>query len=342
MELKELKILVVEDEKWIRNNLIMKIHDYGLDANNIKGTSNSSESIKYIESFDPDIILLDLNIPRVLHGLPDISHAFDVMEKVQLYNNKHKDKIKIIVISGTIFDHAVQKIIALSDKVIFKYIDKSGIAENSSMFNSDLKKTIIDVIADRDEEICLDYEIIRDGHLKELEKVDRALWEQIDREIFSEFKKIFSNDSNENVRATNIILKVGKLVEDIISLISKGSLSYNQKELLGRQTTVRKQLNVLSGRRHIKDKGFIEIGQQIISRESVEYSMLAYTLRSEGIHGGKDSDPKNEKLFSKSKPKIEDAAISMNLIVPLIRDYIAFKKEPEISKDRSNFSPGKR
>ena len=62
------KLLIIEDEKLIRDNLkeIIDFNEFNLSL--IAEARNGLEAIKMIEELDPDLVLLDLNLP-ILDGL---------------------------------------------------------------------------------------------------------------------------------------------------------------------------------------------------------------------------------------------------------------------------------
>jgi len=324
MNLKDVKILVVEDEKGIRENLVNNVNKMGVKET--RKSSYSNEAINIIEDFKPNIILLDLNIPEFIDGTPDISNAFKIMEKVQLLNNTQLSKIKIIVISGTIFDNAIQKIITLTDKIILKYVDKSLLAESPDNFKKELKQSIINASDEKDNICHIDYKYIREGVLKELKAVDKELWNYINDKIIIALDDFYVGKTNEFESSKNIIGNCGEIIETIIARFYKTPLTDIQRIKLKKESKTFKKLIILSGRSLIHGNNYDKSGEPFITRASAKYASLAFEMRNEAVHGKEISNGRNNKLFEYSQPTIEDAILAIDLIVPLIKDYVKYLK----------------
>jgi len=97
--------------------------------------------------------------------------------------------------------------------------------------------------------------------------------------------------------------------------------------------TIVNKLTKLSGRKFLRFENGKAIYKNIsslkpiIRRISQEYTHMAYKLRNQASHPPED-DPNFNNLFAGYNAKFtkEDAAISINLIVPLIQDYINYMK----------------
>jgi hypothetical protein len=93
-------------------------------------------------------------------------------------------------------------------------------------------------------------------------------------------------------------------------------------------TSVRNKLTALSGRVYTEYNSYEETGDKIISRKAAEYALKAYQYRNEAVHSQKKDD-KNNKIFADSSFSKEDASISVQLIFPLIKDYITYVKSKQ-------------
>ncbi len=81
------KVLVIEDERIIREGLILAIPWLKLECEVVAQASDGEEGIKCIESFKPDLVICDINMP-IINGLEMIKKTI------------HKYNYKAIIISG--------------------------------------------------------------------------------------------------------------------------------------------------------------------------------------------------------------------------------------------------
>lgn len=82
------KVIIVDDEKWIRKGIISKLKKVNLDIDTIEEASNGTECIEKVKLIKPDIIICDIRMGD-LNGL----------ELCQILKNTLPN-IKIIIISG--------------------------------------------------------------------------------------------------------------------------------------------------------------------------------------------------------------------------------------------------
>jgi CheY-like chemotaxis protein len=82
------KILIVEDEEILLNLLQKKLIEAGYDVVNAK---DGLEGLEKIKSQNPDLVLLDIVMPRM--------GGFEMMEEMQ--KNRDFKKIPIIIISNS-------------------------------------------------------------------------------------------------------------------------------------------------------------------------------------------------------------------------------------------------
>ena len=69
-----LKILVVDDEVDVCETCVMYLENNGFDA---KGASNSKEAFEYLETFEPDIVVLDINLREQYNGVDILKKAIE-------------------------------------------------------------------------------------------------------------------------------------------------------------------------------------------------------------------------------------------------------------------------
>ena len=331
--LKTNRYLIVEDEEENRDLLLrLLINEYNISDDNIHEAENLSQAEVEIEEFQPNIIFLDLKIPESYGMEPEMINAFKIIQQAELYNFKQpdsKEKIKIIVVSGSIKDKGVQKIISLNKDTIFDFFDKGIIASDFDKFKLDFKRKLEKAIIYEGNNPSIDYSDVRNALFRKVQEINPSLWEKIDSQILKEFEKFSGKKANEFNISKSIIGTCGEIVEDVIwyfTVLGNHKLpeSYNENE-----GSVLAKLTSLSGRKHIgrdnKEQVFELINQPKIRRISQEYALLAYRMRSQALHT-KEGDVNNNKWFKEHKFTKEDAAISINLIVPFIEDYMEFKK----------------
>lgn len=110
------KVLIVEDEEVLANVLSVKLTKVGYD---VKVSVNGEEGLVKISEWNPDIILLDIIMPKM--------NGYEVMENLQKKNNK----IPIIIISNSGQSVELEKIKKLGaiDYMIKAQIDVDEIVE---------------------------------------------------------------------------------------------------------------------------------------------------------------------------------------------------------------------
>lgn len=81
------KVLVIEDERIIREGLILAIPWLKLECEVIAQASDGEEGIKYIEMYKPDLVICDINMP-IINGLDMIKRTINTVN------------YKAIIISG--------------------------------------------------------------------------------------------------------------------------------------------------------------------------------------------------------------------------------------------------
>jgi CheY-like chemotaxis protein len=323
------KILIVEDEKDKRDGLVrILMYDGGWHADLIKDVATSLEAVESISSFEPDVVILDLKIPRASKEEPKISNAAEVLKEIELYNQNNLNSIYVIVISASVEDTGLRDLIKEDRSKILTFIDKNEAAIDSAKFKEKLLRQVHKALKKEREEKRVDYSTIRKSEIKKLQDLNRSLWEKIDRNILTEFELLFGKNANVHPRAKQIIGSCGEVVEDIISLLKDGSHEISSKKYQDENPTVGKNLYGLTGRsRDLKTRVISLTGKEpVISRAAAEFAYQAYRYRSEVLHSTHD-DPENKKIFREKKLTAEDAAVSVNLIMPLIIEYIEIAKK---------------
>ena len=331
MELKDSKFLIIEDEEENRNTFLrLLINDFNIPDENIEEASNLKEAKNLVDEFEPNIVLLDLKIPAKEDQEPDIGNSYEFIEKAELYNERQLediDKIKIIIISGSVEDDGVRKFIKSND-ILIDFFDKAEIAINFDRFKTSFERKLKQAVIYKFLVPKIDYSFVRKSILKDLGRINAELRDKMNDQLLTQFEKLNDRGVNEYSVSNGIIIKCGEIVEDIIHSFSD-TVYYGKRE-----NTIIKKLTVLSGRNFIgwdnessHDAKYESLGNEYIRRISQQYAHFAYQLSSQARHS-KLGDDHNNKWFAGHNAGFtkEDAANSINLIIPLIKDYIEYMK----------------
>ena len=147
------KILIVDDEKWIRKGIIAKLRHLGFEFSWIGESENGAEAVELIREQTPQIVITDVRMP--------------VMDGIQMIKNLREAgwDIKTIIISGYADFHYAEQALNLG---VWGYILKP-IAEGN------LRETLEKVMARLDEEKEL--QTIKE-HTKALERNQEFLMQE--------------------------------------------------------------------------------------------------------------------------------------------------------------------
>ncbi len=96
------KILVIEDETVMRESLedILKSNDYAVET-----ASDGEEGIELIKSFSPDLILLDIILPK--------KDGFEVLQSLKTEEDGGKISIPVVLLTNIGGMESVQKALDL-------------------------------------------------------------------------------------------------------------------------------------------------------------------------------------------------------------------------------------
>ena len=108
------KILFIEDEKNLQEILGQALKQHGFE---VKEALNGQDGLDLVAKFDPDLILLDLILPKV--------SGFEVLEKIK--NDETTKKIPIIILTNLENSSDVQRVLELG---AFDYLVKSNYSLN--------------------------------------------------------------------------------------------------------------------------------------------------------------------------------------------------------------------
>lgn len=328
MELNEARFLVVEDESDKRDFLVRMLMDNEIKSEHIEEAETSLQAIEQIRDFEPDIILLDIAIPRDEQSEPSSANCGEVIREIRLFNHENQNNIKTFIISATVEDKGLQKLIGDDHKGIDYFFDKNEISINPDRFKERLIGKIKSALTKESEPCKIEYRYIQKSLTKELKKINEELWEKINTEILDEFETLSERNVNEHNRSKSIIITCGEIVEDIVHLLEDESLELSTINYSDSIASTRNKLTALSGRVYAEYNSYEETGDKIISRKAAEYALKAYQYRNEAVHS-KEKDDKNNKIFADSSFSKEDASISVQLIFPLIKDYITYVKSKQ-------------
>jgi DNA-binding response OmpR family regulator len=121
-------ILIVEDDKVLNDAYTLILKDSG---HNVTSTFDGEEALEHVKNHEPEIILLDLLMPR-MNGLQFLE-AYDV-------RGKHPN-VKVVILSNLGNDNEIEKAIDLG---AYKYIIKAHASPDdlSALVNHLIKKNL--------------------------------------------------------------------------------------------------------------------------------------------------------------------------------------------------------
>ncbi len=330
VNLQDAKFLIVEDEEDKSDLFFRMLLEQNVSEDQIEVSETSDSAKEKISEFEPEIILLDVKIPRDESSQPESDNCIDVINAVKLYNHENTGKIRIILISATVKDKGIQKIIQSEKKIFVDFLDKTEIATNLDKFKEKLLKDIKKALKNDEEEEKIDYSFVRKSNLKELKKLKPPLWKKIEEEILNEFEKLNNKNVNEHLVSKNIIRNCGEIVEVITYYLEDNTINLNDIVISNNPNSIRNRLTILTGRAYkSNEEGYEVVSKKtLISRKACEFGYRAYLLRNQASHAA-EVDEQNRNIFNQTRLNKEDAAISLSLIMPLMNDYIAFLKNKE-------------
>jgi CheY-like chemotaxis protein len=324
MDIRNAKILIVEDELEKREFLFRVLTSSLIPGTQIKRASNKKTAIENIKEFEPNIILLDISIPNEEAGVADPENVSDVLDRIRLFNFENSEKIRTIIISGTVKQKVIQELIStLNRQIVFDFIDKIELSDDIQKFKLKLITTIQKALNTEFEAEKMDYSAIRKSEIKKLKGINMSLWDKIEKNIINEFESLTEKNTNIHARAKQIIGSCGEVVEDITTYLSNDSKRIILKSYKKFNPSIKDILYALTGRSQDPDTKIISLTgtNPLISRSSADYAQQAYRYRSEVLHSS-ENDIENKKIFKGKKLTREDAAVSINLIIPIIIEYI--------------------
>lgn len=324
--IKEVKIVIIEDDQLKREDLVEILRDLGLKLSNINQSKYAEKGIEIIRDEWPDVVLLDLKIPYNKESesikIDNSNKVIKAIEGLNAARNQVDSSTGIIIISASIKDEGLRKNYKHITEVV-AFFTKDELDEEN--FKQELLKKIHQVVERDFRHVCkIELKEIRNIKLKKLEVIHKGLYNRISIDLLGQFQKLNNRRVNTYQIVENVISLSGRIVEDVICLIENKDAGLLPVDDSDNFNSVRNKLTALSGRKWCHDAKRYDLeGTPIISRKAAEYARLAYYFRSEALHT-KEGDDDNKKIFNSGEYSIEDAAISINLIIPLIQDYVEF------------------
>lgn len=326
-----IKILIIEDDQEKREELVEILRDNGIRLPNIFTSGYAEKGIDLLEEECPDVVLLDLKIPyneeSISIKIDNSNKVIKAVERINAIRNQEDSSTGIIIISASVDDEGLRKNYKHTIEVV-DFFDKDEIALNKKKFITELIKKIHQTTEKEFKHECkVEFAEIRDFKISKLKTIHYGLFERISKDLLQQFEKLNNKNSNVSRIAENVIGVSGRIVEDIINLVDDRQSQLTTNDQSDNLTSVRNRLTNLTGRKYI---GFVNyqnkyeiIGNPIFSRKAAEFATFAYKLRSEALHS-QEGDNYNNKIFKESRFSIEDAAISITLIIPLINEFINY------------------
>lgn len=329
----EIKVLIIEDDQEKREELVEILRDSGIQLSNVKATGFAESGIQLLDNEEPDVVLLDLKIPyneeSISLNIDNSNKVINAVERLNSIRNQEAESTGILIISASIDDRGIRNQYKHTKEII-DYFDKDEIALNKENFKQELIRKIKKVVEKEIKHECrIDLAEIRHYKISKLKSIHEELYNRISEDLLGDFEKLNNRNVNVSRLVENIIGLAGRVVEDIVNLLENDQYTLGDIDDTDNFFSVRTRLTLLSGRRHTGYENgqpkYEKVGEGIISRKTAEYATQAYKLRSEALHS-KEGDRYNNKIFNDSDYSIEDAAISINLIMPLVSDFIQYSR----------------
>ncbi len=324
-----IKIVIIEDDQEKSEELIEILYGLGFNLEKIKSSGYAENGIELINDELPDVVLLDLKIPyneddrRI--KIDNSNKVINEVERLNAARNQEDSSTGIIIISASVQDSGLKNNYKHIPEVV-DFFDKDEIALNKDGFKSKLLNKI-EIATERDfrHKTQINLSDIRQVNLKKLETIHKGLYERINSDLLGQFDKLNNREINTNQIIENIIGLSGRIVEDILNLVDNDHSTLTTYSNIDNFNSVRNRLTNYTGRWWNNDSKKLENkGKKIFSRSAAEYARLAYMFRSEALHS-KEADTDNKNIFVGNSYSIGDAAISINLIMPLILEFIKYK-----------------
>ena len=103
-----MKILLVEDDKFIRDSFVERLRS---DKYEVSSAKNGGEAIDKITANDFDVVITDIGMPKV--------NGIDVLK----FTKKNKPKTKVIMMSTYVIQKVINEVMKLGAD---EYIEKSS------------------------------------------------------------------------------------------------------------------------------------------------------------------------------------------------------------------------
>lgn len=331
-QLNETKVLIIEDDQEKRQELVEILRDKGIHLKNVFSAGYAETGIDLLNNEQPDVVLLDLTIPyneesRSLK-IDNSNKVIKEVERLNALRNLQKDSTGIIIISASIDDRGVINNYKHIPEIV-DFFDKDDIALKKNKFKDELLNAIQKVTEREFKHECkIEFTDLRSLKVAKLKSIHTGLHKRVTEDLLGEFERLNNKNVNISRVAEYVIGIAGIIVEDILNLVENEQYRLTEIDQSDNFNTVRSRLTKLTGRRHIGFENYqnnFEINNDpIFSRKAADYAIYAYKLRSEALHS-KEGDKYNNKIFKDVDYTAEDAALSINLIMPLVSEYIGIR-----------------
>jgi hypothetical protein len=250
------------------------------------------------------------------------------VERLNALRNQQEDSTGIIIISASIDDRGLMNKYKDTPEIV-DFFDKDDIALKKNKFKDDLINAIQKSTEREFKHECkIEFSDLRNLKASKLKSIHPKLFKRINEDLLGEFTKLNNKNVNTSRVAEYIIGMAGVIVEDIINLVEDKQYVLKEIDQSDNLSSVRNRLIALTGRRYVGyENGHSQyeiINTPVFSRKAADFAVYAYKLRSEALHS-KEGDKYNSKIFNDPHYTIENAAVSVNLIMPLIIEYIDFE-----------------
>jgi CheY-like chemotaxis protein len=314
------RILIVEDEKKQTDRIIKCLLKHGITSNNIKQAKSFEKAKEKLETAIWDFVVLDVNILEHEDDQPDSAikkNSERLMEYIRNENEKRPDsKIKVIYSTGS-KEHILYKEVYKGQEWVLNVIEKQASNEYEDALIGTIQK---ELATPRGTSAVIEYTGIPKDVVIKLKHLDKGRFAAIDN-----IQQLYTQGDYFQV-----IMLCGSFVEDIIARFDSNLITIKDDV----PENIYAALNSLRGQKKEKDGQFSkwvvnDLAEKKISQKSIEYAILAYKCRNHAAHPSSPMCGRHKQDFNMyyndpEKYTIHTAAISIQLLVPIIIDYIKY------------------
>jgi CheY-like chemotaxis protein len=294
------KILIVEDEKSMSDIIHESIIEEGRE---IKKANNKVDAINKLKTFSPDVVLLDLGIceSKDRQATSSRKNGVSVFAEIDKLNSERQGlNIQIILVTASLQEQedCIQELID-QNKSIYDRVDK-GIED----FDERLKGAVQSALKYPHPKVAvIAYKGFSPELLEELKQCNPGLYDLLQNKILINF---------ERVNYFECIIRSGAFIKCL----------YDEFAFESRIEDLKSKFNKYYQEKKEDPESWNKKWWKLVKEEKVReidkcFAVTVHFARNCPAHDGRESPDYT----------MDDAATVLQLLVPLIKRYIEFKKK---------------